>query len=60
MAAISSPTYIHTGYVTFDLGMVASHILRLPRKQVQLQVLGAGKFLGQPFSNGYSLISSVE
>jgi hypothetical protein len=48
------------GYVTFDLGMVASHILRLPRKQVQLQVLGAGKFLGQPFSNGYSLISSVE
>jgi len=31
-------------YVTFDLGMVASHILRLPTKHVQLQYSAPGNF----------------
>lgn len=44
------------GYVTFDLGMVASHILLLQTSLTS--ILGAGKLLGQPFSNGYSPISS--
>jgi hypothetical protein len=38
-----------SGYITFDLGMVASHILRLPTKQVQLQYSAPANFWDNHF-----------
>jgi len=45
-------------YITFDLSVVASHILHLPHKIVGLPVSTATQLLESAFSNGFKGVSS--